>query len=137
RGVEIFERAIELNGGTNPKYYIPDAYFYVGFVRLEDGDVETAKAYLQLAYDLYTMNSQSSIAQSRMRRIAEALQELNAQWLWSYTIGFFIKKRKGVIINDDIINNTLSRGICSFSSSMCVAGLWGASGCKKDKSLCR
>lgn len=79
RGVEIFEKAIELNGGTNPKYYIPDAYFYVGFVRLDDGDVETAKAYLQLAYDLYTVNSQSSIAQSRMRMIAEALQELNAQ----------------------------------------------------------
>lgn len=79
RGVEFFERAIELNGGTNPKYYIPDAYFYVGFVRLEDGDVETAKAYLQLAYDLYTVNSQSPVAQSRMRMIAEALQELNAQ----------------------------------------------------------
>jgi len=79
RGVEFFEKAIELNGGTNPKYYIPDAYFYVGFVRLEDGDVETAKAYLQLAYDLYTVNSQSPVAQSRMRMIAEALQELNAQ----------------------------------------------------------
>lgn len=51
--LQYFEAAIQFNGGFEPKYFIPDAYYYSGVIQLQKDNRDTAVQCLGAAVRLY------------------------------------------------------------------------------------